>query len=545
MKPLPPSENDEQDQELIKLLQALGSLQPTYPPELLTARRAAFLAQVERLEKVKAEEGVEAGDEEMIRFLGNLKSATPEYPADLLAARRSAFLQQVEGAESVNLLDKLRASIKSLFPSQIRIPSVPIAGLRRTALVVAGFIATALIGSLLFRSIEQSFKPLPLEGVAEPTRALPTGTQAAATIICRPEDQTPPCPPREPAASQDLANQGNGAARPAISNAAPFNDDGLHQAAYVNDGRGGASWVSNSADSWIKIDLGKITTINSVSFQKGSLGSSNDNNPGQFVIAVALSDVYADGDSSNDYNEYAQVFNSEQLGFNGMVRNAETIRTLFPPVRARFVKMSFEKAGVAIEEVGVFMLQPPMPVEQSTRRPQNNVPGGSLTPTLAATLAPLESMTSVPTGTRLPFDTPIPTDTRQPSDTPTLLPTDTPLPPPTNTPPPAATTTPVPTNPLPLDTPTLLATVALPTASVLPIQPFTPSTAALIIIGNDQTLTFTCNDDAVEIRGHANTITLLGSCRSISVTGNGNSVFWQSGSPVITNRGQENIIYQR
>jgi hypothetical protein len=66
----------------------------------------------------------------------------------------------------------------------------------------------------------------------------------------------------------------------------------------------------------------------------------------------------------------------------------------------------------------------------------------------------------------------------------------------------------------------------------------------MIITGDDQTLTFTCNGHAVEIRGHANTITLLGSCRSISITGNGNSVFWQYGSPVITNKGRENIISQ-
>jgi hypothetical protein len=488
----------------------------------------------------------------MIKLLGNLKSATPEYPVDLLAARRSAFLQQIGGAESLNLWDKLQASVNRIFPSKVRIPTLRLADLRRTSLVVAGFIAAALIGSLLFRSTEQSFRPSPLQGVVEPTRTLPTSTQAA-TLICRPGDQAPPCPPREPSASQDLADPGNGAARPAISNAVLSNADGLHKAAYVNDGRGGASWVSNSADSWIKIDLGKVTTINSVSFQKGSLGSSNDNNPVQFVIAVALSDVYADGNSSHDYTEYGQVFNSEQLGFNGIVHNAETIRTLFPPVKARFVKMTFKKAGVAIEEVGVFMVEPPVLVEQSTRRPQNDVPGGSFTPTPATTLAPLESMTPVPTGTRLPTDTPIllPTDTQRatntliPPPTDTRLPTDTPIPLPTNTLPPAATATPIPTNPLPLDTPTLLSTVAPPTAIAPPIQPSPTSTAALIISGNDQTLTFTCNDDAVEIRGHANTITLLGSCRSISITGNGNSVFWQYGSPVITNKGQDNIISQR
>jgi hypothetical protein len=39
-------------------------------------------------------------------------------------------------------------------------------------------------------------------------------------------------------------------------------------------------------------------------------------------------------------------------------------------------------------------------------------------------------------------------------------------------------------------------------------------------------------------------VTLLGSCRSITVTGNGNSVFWQYGSPIITDRGNDNLIQQ-
>src|SRR5215212_3179634 len=209
MKPHPSSQNDEQDQEIIKLLQALGSFPSTYPAELLKARRAAFLAQIERLERAEAEEGLNAGDEEMIRLLGNLNSVTPEYPADWQAARRSAFLQQLEGAQTVTGFDKLRASIQRIFQYKIRIPTVSLANMRRTSLIVAGLIAAALIGSLLFRSTEQPFKPL-----VEPTR---TSTHSAATVICRPEDQAPPCPPRELAASQDLADQGNGAARPAIS----------------------------------------------------------------------------------------------------------------------------------------------------------------------------------------------------------------------------------------------------------------------------------------------------------------------------------------
>jgi hypothetical protein len=77
------------------------------------------------------------------------------------------------------------------------------------------------------------------------------------------------------------------------------------------------------------------------------------------------------------------------------------------------------------------------------------------------------------------------------------------------------------------------------------IQPPPASSGTILITDNDQTLTFTCNGNAVEVRGNANVITLLGSCSSITVRGNGNQVYWQSGTPVITNTGNENIISQR
>lgn len=83
------------------------------------------------------------------------------------------------------------------------------------------------------------------------------------------------------------------------------------------------------------------------------------------------------------------------------------------------------------------------------------------------------------------------------------------------------------------------ATVSAPT-----IQP-PASTGTILITDNDQTLTFTCNGNAVEVRGNANTITLLGSCGSITVKGNANVIYWQSGSPVITDTGNENTISQR
>jgi hypothetical protein len=84
----------------------------------------------------------------------------------------------------------------------------------------------------------------------------------------------------------------------------------------------------------------------------------------------------------------------------------------------------------------------------------------------------------------------------------------------------------------------------IPTATALPEQP--PASSGIILItDNAQTLTFTCNGNAVEVRGNANVITLLGTCSSITVKGNANQVYWKSGSPAITDTGNENIISQR
>jgi hypothetical protein len=95
-------------------------------------------------------------------------------------------------------------------------------------------------------------------------------------------------------------------------------------------------------------------------------------------------------------------------------------------------------------------------------------------------------------------------------------------------------------------TPSPVSPTPVPSTAIPPtVQPPPASSGTIIITDNDQTLTFTCNGNAVEVRGNANVITLLGSCASIAVRGNGNQVYWQSGSPVITNTGNENIIQQR
>lgn len=498
---------------MIKLLEELGSIKSEYPPELLQARRAAFLTQVNELTTAEPEEELSAGDQEIIHLLRALKSAPVEYPPHLMAARRSALLQQMGRAAAPSLWDTVRLSIHRIFQYQPTSRAFPVPGLLRTSLVIVSLILAAFLGALIFSRTEQVFQPSASQGIPSPTGAStgvsPTGTSETALLICNPEDAVPACPPGELNPKQDLANPGNGTAQPAVSK------DGAYRAAYVNDGHQGASWISNSPDSWIKIDLGQVRTINTVSLQNGSSDPSGENTPGQFVIAVALSDMYADGDSSHDYVEYAQVFHSEQTGFSGKVSPAETIQTRFSPVQARYVKITFKEVGASIKEVGVFMVEPPVLSGQST-----HTPGMTLTPIQAATLSPTTTATTVSTGTGLP------------TSTDTVLPADTPTPLPTNTLPPADTATPVPTDPLP--------TLAPPT-----VQPTSPaSTDPIVVTGNGQTLTFTCNGNDAVVRGHENTVTLLGSCRSITVTGNGNRVFWQYGSPVITNRGRDNIIRQ-
>jgi hypothetical protein len=518
MNPTPSPENDKKDREIIKLLEDLGSFKSTYPPELLAARRAAFLARVDELAVI--DEELSSEDQEIVRLLGQLKSEYMEYPPDLLAARRSAFLHQTERAGGTSGWDKLRISFQRLFSPQRTIPTFPPTGFLRISLVVGSLIAAVLIRSLFLRGTQAAVQPSPPPVATEPTSLPPTIGQGDI-LICKPGD---PCPSAEFDAGRDLADPVNGVARPAVSKDARASQNGSYQAAHVNDGREGASWVSNSEDSWIKIDLGQVRTINMVSLQKGSQGSPDDHNPGQFVIEVALSDEYADGDSSRDLTEYTQVFQSEQAGFSGTVSHGERIQTWFPAVKARFVKITFEKTEVAIEEVGVFMIEPPEVAKQSTRTPWVDEPESTLTPVHTATPSALDTATHQPSVTWLPTDTAVLPETATPTALPTI------------TLPPVETATPLPTAVLPT------AVNPTPIPATIPPSPASPGT--ILITGSNQTLTFTCNGDAAEIRGHANTVTLLGSCSSITVKGNGNRVFWESGSPMITIQGQDNIVSQ-
>jgi hypothetical protein len=450
-----------------KHLKELQAVKADYPAELLAARRAAFIAQVEERNAAQVAEELAPNDQELLKLFKAIKSTEAEYqyPAKLMTARRSAFRRQIALGGAVSFLETLRASIHKLFQFKVKMPSMPAANLMRTSLIIAVLMVAAFATSLL-RNRAQVFSPAPSQGNASQPVSSPTATLTAeiVTIVCKPGEESPMCPPEELDNSQDLAVHGNGAAKPAVAKDEVGSDNGVHKASTVNDGHDGGGWVSDSAYSWIKIDLGKVATINTVALDKASLGSYKDRKLGQFVIAVALQDVYADGNSSNDYTEYTQVYDSEQTNFNGVVSEAATIRAMFNPVKARFVKIIFEDAGTAINEVKVFMAQPFGFVEPPTRRPKDDSSAPVISTSLPIYNTPLPADTAVPAPTNTAI--PIPTD---PPPTRTPLPTN---PPPTRTPrPPTSTPAPTDTDIPPTDVPpTDIPPTDIPPTDVPPVD---------------------------------------------------------------------------
>ena len=433
-----------QGQEIVKNLENLKSLEPEYPSELLASRRAAFIGQVVQ----RGDEAMAAQDEKIINLLGGLKSAKIEYPPKLLAARRSAFIRQVVGWGGISLLDALRSAIRSRLTYIPKVSLAPMMQVMRTSLVIAVIILAAFVASLMGN--RNLFNPTPTENeISRPIPVSATSTQGLVKTICKSGESPPLCLAEGSDNKESLTFQGNGVARAAVAKDALSGYNGVHDAAHVNDGLYGneASWISNSAYSWIKIDLGKITNINTVTFGRDRLGNYNDRDPGQFTIAVALSDnVYADGNSSKDSIEYTLVYDSERAGFDGAVSAAQTVQAYFGSVTARFVKITFSNPGTAIDEVEVFLVQPSLlvsdrPIERTKDRP------------------PRATLTNIPTNTPHPTSIPtdVPTRTPQPTNTPTDIPTDTPQP--TNTPEPTDTSTPMPSHtPWPTRTPTDILT---------------------------------------------------------------------------------------
>jgi hypothetical protein len=357
-------------------------------------------------------------------------------------------------------------------------------------MILATLLLFAFMGSLAYgtgQPLTTVFEPaLSQTDASHPSPVVAiTSTGEVAQVICKPGYLPPLCLAAEFDQSDDLTFPGNGSARPAVAKDTVPGYTKIHDAAYVNDGLygPGASWISNSPYSWIKVDLGAVKTINTVTFGRDRLGNLNDGDPGQFVIAVALQDdIYADGNSSRDYMEYTEVYNSREAGFDGVVTGPETVEATFDPVKARFIKITFENAGTAVDEIEVFMMQPSELASRATRRPRATlvvvhpsstaVPTNTLiaskTPTrfptrtpvptitlIPTTLVPTSTIPPEPTSTTRPTDPPTETEPPEPTDTPKPLPTDTPEPPPEPTdtpePPPAPTDTSAPP-PAPTDT---------------------------------------------------------------------------------------------
>ena len=138
------------------------------------------------------------------------------------------------------------------------------------------------------------------------------------------------------------------------SNIPGYND--IHTNANLNDGYygNGSSWIGATINSWLKIDLGSNFYIDSLSFGRDRLNYFNDRDPGNFIIEVALlENNFSNGNTSNDATEYTTIFDSNTYSFSGMIDFDDTILSSFSSTEARFVKMTFDFAGVAIDEIEI------------------------------------------------------------------------------------------------------------------------------------------------------------------------------------------------
>ena len=460
-----------QDQEILKILKEMESLQVNYPEELLASRRAAFLNQVaQSTPELEVEQQLVSQDLNVTAHLKKLGSYPQTYPTHLLASRRAAFVRRIAWLNFVSQC----AAVWQAVQKRIYLPAfktrVPALRTFPTYLLAAG-LALAVFMGFLFYENQDSVSQLsrPQSGAVQSGRILTSNTRAVK-IICKDGAQPPLCLAGEYKGENGLTNQRNGSARPAVAKDSMPSSQELHKAANINDGMygPGASWISNSRNSWIKIDLGKTTEINTVTFGRDRLGKLTGHNPGQFVVSLAINDdVYANGNNSNDNKEYQPVFNSKKTGFNGTISGAETVTAQFKPHMARYIKITFENKGAVIDEVEAFMAQPPVASKapdnksddkppangsnsQATNMPYPSIntatsqPPNTATATSVPTNTPVpsETATPIPTATVVPTNTPVPTSTAVPTTTPTSAPSDTPVPPPTDTPVPADTSTP-------------------------------------------------------------------------------------------------------
>ena len=144
--------------------------------------------------------------------------------------------------------------------------------------------------------------------------------------------------------ASDAAFVGHGA-RPATAKDCYADAPAIHAPAFVNDGQygNGSSWLANSANSWVEVDLGAPTRIDGVRFGRDRTGALDDRDPGQFKVLTALTPGGA----------LTVRFDSVQHGFSGQIDGNETIHAAFAPVVARVVRLQVSQMGAAIDELEV------------------------------------------------------------------------------------------------------------------------------------------------------------------------------------------------
>ena len=435
-----------QDQEILKLLEALKSIKAEYPPELLANRRNSYLKRLTRTTEFGAKNQDVFDNGKIVALLENLKPVRTEYPSILKAKQRTAFLDQAAKKRKVGWFYSLHSKIQSWvrFTSKAQAGTMP--DILNRVLVLVSVIAITYVGVVYGNRIQSP--PTQLIRL-EPTQvqiAQPASTQATAT---HESTKTTSCAPDA-----------------TLSQCSTYGFD-------LDTDQ--ATWVSKSAKSWIKIDTGQTAIINKVEFDKKRLGGST----GEFTVSVALSE-----------NEYKLVYNSKSDDSTDVDSESETVQVSFEPELARYVLITVNEPGTEINEVRAFAVnQPPSPVPsqviRNTKEPPLPTSTASNTPLPTRTKTPTPTNTLSPTNTPLPSNTPTstPTLTSSPSRTPTTLPTRTPSPSytpaatSTNTHLPSNTPTSVPTStPLPSKTPTTApASTPLPTRTPQPANTPTPN----------------------------------------------------------------------
>src|ERR1043165_8467079 len=135
-----------EDEEIVKILKELASRKASYPPELLAARRAAFMDQVAQGGQAEVKDGLSLKDQEVIRSLQGVKSFDPEYPSLLMAARRTTLRKQIAQMKR----NRFRDRVRSVFERRVGFPtgalSVSWLNFMVTALIV---VSVAAFGGVL------------------------------------------------------------------------------------------------------------------------------------------------------------------------------------------------------------------------------------------------------------------------------------------------------------------------------------------------------------------------------------------------------------